>query len=125
MKITKFSLAALLLSSAMFMFSCKKNSDNTDSDTSDATDNSVAEQTSNDVVSMGAEATDNGSLSNFRYAAPDDGFLTACATVTNDTVNRIATVTFNGSVCNDGRTRTGTITFDYSASTNGAIHYRD
>src|SRR5258708_1303559 len=126
-KISKLSIAGLLIASALFIFSCKKNSDSStsDSDTGGAQDNATAENTSNDVVSIGAEAADNGgSLSNFR-TAPGDLLFTSCASVVRDTVAKTITVTFGNVMCMDGRTRSGTLVFNFSASTNGATHYRD
>src|SRR5204863_7997758 len=64
------------------------------------------------------------SLSSFRLEDASS-VLTACATVTRDTINHIVTVTFNGTPCIDGRTRSGVLTFNYSASPAGSRHYRD
>jgi hypothetical protein len=124
MKMTKFSFAVLLLSSALFMFSCKKNSDTTDSDTSGASDNALAENTSNDVVAIGSQAADGGSLSTARLGDGSDNVL-SCASVVRDTGAKTVTVTFNGNTCFDGRTRSGTIIFNFSQSAANSVHYRD
>jgi len=124
MKITRFSVAALLLSSALFMFSCKKNSETTDSDTSGANDNAMAENTSNDIVSIGSQAADGDALVTGRLGGDDNNVL-SCASVVRDTAAKTVTVTFNGSTCFDGRTRSGSITFNFSQSAANSVHYRD
>gem|GEM_PF-336895 len=127
------ALAGLMIASAVIVSSCKKK-DTTeptvtkDSDASGASDNHLAESTSNDIVSMGSQASDNtsGSLSNYRNGSQNQILGLSCATVTRDTLNKIITVTFNSSSpCLDGRTRSGSIVYTYSNSVNGAKHYRD
>ncbi|HTA62734.1 MAG TPA: hypothetical protein VK835_09775 [Bacteroidia bacterium] len=127
------ALAGLMLASAVIVSSCKKK-DTTpapttkDSDASGASDNHLAESTSNDIVSMGSQASDNtsGGLSSYRTGGQNQILGLSCATVTRDTTLKVITVTFNGtSPCLDGRTRSGTIIYTYSNSINGAKHYRD
>jgi len=116
------ALAALMITSAAFISSCKKKTNETkDTDTSAASDNNLAETTSNDVVSMTGQASENGSLSTYKMGAGEDVTGLSCATVT--LTGQILTATFSGGVCLDGRTRSGILTFDYSASPAGA-HYR-
>ncbi len=119
-------LCCVIAVAMLTMTSCKKKeaAAAADSDTTGATDNTLAENTSNDVVNIGAQAADQGSLSSFREAN-DENVLSSCATVMRDTVNKFIIVSFNGGTCLDGRTRSGTITFDYHLSPAGAIHYRD
>lgn len=105
------------------MTGCKKKDTTVDNDTSGATDVSLAENSSNDVVNIGAQASELGSTASYRMAN-DEGFLSTCATVTTNTIAKTITVYFNGP-CLDGRTRTGKLTYDYSGSTNGATHFRD
>jgi len=132
MKTTKLTLAlaGLMIASAAIVSSCKKKDAPQDTDTSGASDNHLAESTSNDIVSMGAQASDNttANLSTYRLGGGQNQILgLSCATVTRDTINKIITVTFNSSnsPCLDGRTRSGTIVYTYSNSAVGAKHYRD
>jgi hypothetical protein len=128
MKTRKISLfvAAALFTSTVFISSCHKPKTEEDSDTSEAADHSVAENTSNDIVSIGSQASDNssGSLSSYKMGNNND-ILSSCATVKRDTVNHVDSVIFNNSTCLDGRVRNGILIYNYSASTNGAKHYRD
>jgi hypothetical protein len=126
------ALAGLMLASAAVVSSCKKKDApaTQDTDTSGASDNHLAENTSNDIVSMGAQASDNttANLSTYRLGGSQNQILgLGCATVTRDTINKVITVTFNSgnSPCLDGRTRSGTIVYTYSNSINGAKYYRD
>jgi hypothetical protein len=126
------ALAGLMLASATIVSSCSKKDTTTpttkDTDASGASDNHLAESTSNDIVSMGSQASDNtsGSLSSYRNGSQTQILGLSCATVTRDTTLKIITVTFNStSPCLDGRTRSGTIVYTYSNSVNGAKHYRD
>lgn len=106
--------------------SCKKNTATTvDKDTSGASDVSNAENTSNDVVSIGAQASENATLTGYRDGSSDYVLSSCAATIVKDTAAKTITVTFNGNACLDGRTRSGSLTFNYSASTNGARFYRD
>jgi hypothetical protein len=111
---------------AAVLAGCKKESkEEIDTDTSAAEDNAFAEHTSSDILEIGGQASDgNNSLSGFRVEDPSS-LLSACASVVRDTINHIVTVTFNGTPCIDGRTRSGQLIFNYSASANGAKHYRD
>ena len=129
MKRTKIAFAALMFTMVVSVLSCKKDSNtnnDADTDVSGASDNALAENTSNDIVSIASQSADNTSLtlSTFRSSDPSED-LSSCATVSRDTVTKIVTVTFNNSTCVDGRTRNGSLVFNYSASTNGAVHYRD
>jgi hypothetical protein len=134
MKKIKLNLAvlAIVIVGATAIVSCKKKdttstpatSTTVDSDQSGAAANNTAESISSDIVSMGSEACDmssNGSLSTYRV---ENQSSLACAAVTRDTINKIITVTFNGGTCLDGKTRSGSLIYNYSASTNGATHYR-
>jgi len=120
------TIFCLLFAAGMItMSSCKKNNTATaDSDTSGATDNATAENTSNDIVAIGAQASENGSLSSYRDAG-SDFVLSTCATVTRDTNAKTVLVTFNGGTCLDGRSRSGSLLFDYHLSPAGDNFYRD
>ena len=125
------ALAGLMIASATIVSSCKKKDATTttttpDTDQSGASANNQAENISNDIVSMGAQASDNGSLSTFRTENQTQILGLACATVSKDTSAKTITVTFtNTTPCLDGKTRSGSLIYNYSASTNGAKHYRD
>ena len=103
---------------------CKKNNDTTDNDTSAAGDNALAEGTYNDVHNIADQAS-SGSLSSYdvTYNSNEKGLLSACATVTRDTVSVPHTITINfgttNCMCSDGRNRRGIINVSYSG------HYRD
>jgi len=131
MKTTKLTLAlaGLMIASAAIVSSCKKkDAPAQDTDTSGASDNHLAESTSNDIVSMGSQASDNntGSLSTYRLGSGQDQILgLSCASIARDTSHMTITVTFSGGQCLDGRTRSGVIVYTYSNSINGAKHYRD
>jgi hypothetical protein len=121
------SFAAILLSMAVVVSSCKKKDDEPkDSDTGSASDNSLAEKSSNDLVLMAGQVSDiavGDSLSSYRFG--DEGILgNSCATITRDSVNKTITLSFSGSTCQDGHTRSGTILIDYSQSASFPTHYR-
>lgn len=120
-------LAAFMLASAAFVTSCKKKTSENDTDSTDARDNNLAESTSNDVVSMGAQASESSSLSTYKLNPNNDICGISCAdTVKVDTVAKTIRVHFNSStVCMDGRTRSGVIIFDFHNSATGAKHYRN
>ena len=127
MKTSKITLSAfaILFAMAVAVVSCKKKDNTTanDTDASTVSDNSLAEKTADDVTTMGAQSSETGSMSSYREG--EENLLTACATVTRDTVLKKITVSFNGSACLDGHVRTGTLVYDYSGSTNGAKFYRN
>ncbi|MGZ3862025.1 MAG: hypothetical protein ACXVPN_06750 [Bacteroidia bacterium] len=137
MKTRKLSLAlaALLITSAAFVSSCRKHkTEDTDNDPTAAKDNNLAENTSNDVLNMAAQASENytgtgtsSSLSTYRMGQPDEVSALGCAdTVKVDTTIKLIRVHFNGSTtCLDGRTRSGVLLFDYSASPTGVRWYRN
>ncbi|MFI5164009.1 MAG: hypothetical protein ACHQHP_02055 [Bacteroidia bacterium] len=122
-KIT-LSIAAVMLAMAVSVISCKKK-ESADSDTSGASDNSLAEKTADDVTNMGGQASEDGSMSSYRYAGGEDVLGLSCATVSVDTNIKKITVTFSGQPCLDGHTRSGTLTYDYSGSAPGAKYYRN
>jgi len=108
------------------MTGCKKKDTAVDNDTSGAIDNTLAENTSNDVVNIGAQASEQGNLSTYREASNENLLSTCAATVVRDSIAKTITVTFNPNVtCLDGRTRSGSITYDYHLSPAGAVHFRD
>ena len=128
MRNPKIAIACMMLITGLTILSCKKNSDTTtsDIDVSGASDNALVENASNDVESIASQASDKstGGLSSYRVENPNE-LLSSCAIVTRDSVAKTITVSFNNSTCLDGRTRNGSLVFNYSASANGATHYRD
>lgn len=129
MKTRKLTLAiaALLLTSAAFVSSCrKKKEDDKDTDTATAQDNSMAESSSNDAIKMAGQASESGALSSYRMADQTGGILTASVVITYDSTNtKTILVDFGtGTICHDGHTRSGQVKFDYSGSTLGAKFYR-
>jgi hypothetical protein len=104
--------------------SCKKEKDADDKETLTARDNALAENAYNDVAMIADQAA-QGSLST--YLAPANSqirsMLSACASITHDTIAnpRLLTINF-GSVnclCSDGRYRRGIIHVSYTG------RYRD
>ena len=127
MKTDKFLAATFGLATVITLLftSCRKdNKNNDDTDISSVSDSNLAEHYSNDIVSIAAECSDEGTTTSYRIGN-NEQTLSGSATVATDSINKIITVTFNGGVCIDGRTRSGTLTINYSSSTLGARHYRD
>ena len=139
MKITKITtmLALLFLVGSISIVSCKKKTEETntttttDDEQSTANDNNVSENTANDIESIGAQASENASLTTYRSSGDMQvgGIDVApCATVTAAGGGlKTFTVDFGTVGCtgNDGRVRTGKLIYDYSGSTNNAIFYRN
>lgn len=128
MKTSKFLFRTLLVFATLSITiaSCKKDKETeepVDNDTSGAVDNNMAENTSNDIVNIGSQASENSNLTTYKNT---DGYLLTCASsVALDTAAKTVTVVFNGTACLDSRIRLGTLVFNYSASTNGAVYFRD
>jgi hypothetical protein len=118
------ALASLVLVSAVAFTSCKKKTkSDEDNDTTAAQDNSLAETTSNDVLTMAGQASENQSVSSYKLNPHDDVTGLSCATFSMIAAQKF-TVTFSGNVCLDGKARSGMLTFDFSGSTGGATAYR-
>lgn len=120
------SIVAIAALGLLGITSCQKKQNPADNETGAAGDHSLAEHISSDIVNIGSQAADNnsGSLNSYKTENAEN-ILNACATVIRDTTNHIDSVIFNNSACIDGKTRSGILIFNYSASTNGAKHYRD
>src|SRR5665213_1505738 len=127
MKTNKFFNAAcgVAVIAGLMFSSCKKES-NQEEETASAEDQAMAENVYSDINAMAGQAADisSGAMTNYRLG--DDQYVCSlsCATISRDSVNKIITITFNGGTCLDGRTRSGVLTVNYSASENGATHYR-
>ncbi|MFL5753557.1 MAG: hypothetical protein ACJ76F_09130 [Bacteroidia bacterium] len=126
------ALAALTFASAVLFSSCRKDNkkdEEKDSDTSAASDNAMAENTSSDIMNIGSQSMDNGSLTTYKMMpGGDDNLLTpmfGTVTITPNLTAKTVTVTFASYIGTDGHLRNGTVLFNYSQSTNNAIHYRD
>jgi hypothetical protein len=135
------ALASLLIAGVAVVSSCKKSTTTTtptptptivDNDQSGASANNTAENTSNDIVLMGAQASDmssnTGSLSTYRNSNASQILGLSCATIIRDTINSTIIVTFNGTPCLDGRTRSGSLIYTYTnpnGSGFGYNRYRD
>jgi hypothetical protein len=117
-----FRSAFIFATAAVLFTSCRR--DEEDNDTSASSDNALAEATYSDVTNIADEAGRTGGLTNYRVG-DDAGILSACATVTFDSLNTIdqdtITVNFGTTNCtgNDGRNRRGKIIIMYSG------RYRD
>lgn len=105
-----------LVIAALVITGCKKDKEETDSDTSIASENSFAEAGFNDV----ANVADQAYMGNTYKLGPEATMLSACATVVIDTVSvpHTLTITFGGDtthcLCNDGNYRKGTIIVSWS-----------
>lgn len=127
-----YGLSALVLVASLTLAGCKKNTTNQeptpDTDQSAASDNTTAENMMNDVVSIGSQGSENGSLSTYKNTNPivDAYFMSACATINVNTTAKTFTVDFGSTpcLCLDNRMRSGQLYFDYSASANFPTSYR-
>jgi hypothetical protein len=125
-------LAVALIAGAITFTSCRKKqttaATSADTEQSTATDNNLAENTSNDIVSMGSQVCESGALSTFKTSETEVLTLAPCATITPNASTKTYTVDFGttGCVGTDGRTRTGKLIYNYSAtSPTTSIHYRN
>lgn len=127
MKTKKLILSTLMLmtAAAILFTGCRKREEE-DNDTSAASDHAFAEASFNDLSSIAEQASD-GSVSTFRNGGDDGSLLSACATITWDTLNQSNTDTLTidfgttNCQCADGRYRRGKVIVSYT----GGQHYRD
>lgn len=119
-----FSLTVTLLLAGVFTFSScrKKETEETDNDTSSVSDQSLASSIVNDMTSISDEAGRTNSVSSFR-TDNSTAVLSSCATLSFDTLAAAKTVTvdFGSSNClgNDGRYRRGALILHFTG------RYRD
>jgi hypothetical protein len=137
MKTTKVSLSmAIFMVAASLMFTDCRKKDKTepqepDNEQSSATDNALAENTSNDMISMGSQCAENYTITTFKGSGAEGLLLAPCATVASNastiTAATMYTVDFGTTGCTgaDGRVRTGKLFFDFTGSTNNAKYYRN
>jgi hypothetical protein len=147
MKTTKITLASavLLVAASLLLMDCKKKTKETnpsepDNEQSSASDNAMAENNSNDVLSMGSQLSENsGTLSTYRMIGTNNnqvvevsgeefGLAATCATIAigPGTVALTYTINFGttGCVGLDGKTRKGMLMYDFTQSAPGANRYR-
>lgn len=136
-KIT-LSLAIVTVAGSLMFTSCRKKEktepQEPDNEQTSASDNAMAEGTSNDVIAMGSQVSENtGTLTTFKTtggASEAFMFSAGCASITSAPGGTVAqtqyTVDFGAAGCTgqDGRVRKGKLYFDFSGSTNGAKYYR-
>ncbi|MES2762246.1 MAG: hypothetical protein V4677_08565 [Bacteroidota bacterium] len=125
MKIKQLTLGfalAVIVSSTIFSSCKKKDKEEKDSDTAAAVDQSFASSTVNDLTNISDEAAVSNTVSSFK-TADATAVLSACATITFDTLAAAKTITVNfGStncVGNDGRSRRGMVIINFTG------RYRD
>ena len=126
-----FGLVATVLAGSLMITGCKKATTETaqpDTEQATASDNSYSENTSNDLINIGSQASENGSLSTYKIA-PDTyvGGVLMAPTATVIIGVKIYTVDFGpapGAACADGRVRSGKIIYDFTATTGTATAYR-
>lgn len=124
--INYFFLAIVVISFLCVITSCHKSektaAQEPDNEQSTAIDNNLAENYSNDIVSMAGQVCEIGSLTTFKTTNDFNAinFLTIapCATVSGISTKTI-TIDFgtNGCTGTDGRIRKGKLLFDFSSST--------
>jgi hypothetical protein len=151
MKTTKITLASavLLVAASLLLTDCKKKTKETtpaepDNEQGSAADNAMAENTSNDALSMGSQLSENsGTLTTYRlignnnnqnvqFTGEEFGLAAVCATITAGTntlglgIPASYTIDFGTAGCQglDGKTRKGKLMYDFSQSAPNANRYR-
>lgn len=139
MKTSKITLGfiALTVAASLAVTSCRKKEKTEpiepDNEQTTAADNNLAEGSSNDIVSMGSQLSENsGTLTTYKttYSGAELMLAATCATITSTYTNGAvytSTVDFGtvGCLGQDNRTRKGKLYFDFSQSTTGAKWYRN
>lgn len=133
MKKTKLTLilCGLMMATVLFISSCQKKTTTTttppppDTNTSSATDNNTSEGASKDLMNIGSESIDNGSLSTYRLSGGMLSPLSGSITITPNPTAKTVTIAFVNFVGRDGNTRNGTVLYDWSGSTGGATYFKD
>lgn len=107
---------------------CKKDTNDTDEDTSSSVDNAFAESVYDDAGTMSDEAALSGDLSSFRNGSVEGILISTCAVITRDTISspRVVTINFGtvNCLCQDGRNRRGSIIITYTGGYRdaGSVH---
>jgi hypothetical protein len=125
-----FGAFAVILAGSLLMGGCRKRetkqAEEPDKEANTARDNAMAENISSDIMAMGSQAVENGTLTEFRTNGESGISLAPCATISVS--GAVITVDFGSTGCvgQDGRKRSGKLFFDLSASTpTSAIKYRN
>ncbi|MBA3665589.1 MAG: hypothetical protein H0W61_15490 [Bacteroidetes bacterium] len=132
-------IAALAIAASLTVTSCRKKdktpAQEPDNEQTTAADNSLAENSSNDIIAMGSQLSENsGTLTTYRMDGsvnPDFMFAATCATITPGLTGTIVTsytLDFGTTGCvsaNDGRTRKGKLIYNFPNATTGAKWYRN
>ena len=118
--------ATVLATAAIFILTaCNRMKDRDNEDTGYASDHATLEKTYSDAQSITDEAGESGGLSTYRVAA-GGSTLSACATITNDTMASPHTLTVDfgtsNCLCNDGIYRRGQIIVKYTGRYKDAGH---
>lgn len=123
-------ICLFLLALSITFNSCKKKEvEVADDEETSASDNNLAENSLNDIESMGSQVSENSSVTTFKSqeSSSQTGILTIapCASVSG-IGTQIITIDFGtlGCIGSDGRTRTGKLIYTLGSSTT-AIHYRN
>ncbi|MBS1652481.1 MAG: hypothetical protein JSU07_10760 [Bacteroidetes bacterium] len=120
---------SLTLIAALTFTSCKKKEEaGPDNEQATAMDNHLAQNSSNDITTMGGNLAESNSNNYSNGYRTDNTSLASCGAITaNQWPNPTSfTVDFgSGITCLDGRTRSGKLFFDFSQSAPGATHYRN
>jgi hypothetical protein len=125
-----FGAFTLMLAGSLLFGGCRKRetkqSEEPDKEANTARDNATAENIANDIMAIGSQAVENGTLTEFRVSGENGISLAPCATISVS--GAVITVDFGTSGCigQDGRKRTGKLFFNLSAaSPTTAIKYRN
>lgn len=115
----KAGLITILLGGSLLYSSCGRMRMN-DDELEAVSDNSTAAGASQEVQNISEQAFTSAGNMSFRGAS-NNGSLSACATITNDTINNVLTIDFGTSpcLCKDNRYRQGQIISSYTGK------YRD
>lgn len=125
-----FGALALILTCTLLTGGCRKRetkeAEEPDKEANTARDNAMAENITNDIMAIGSQAVENGTLTEFRTNGGSGISIATCATVSVS--GAVITVDFGTTGClgQDGRKRTGKLFFNLSASSpTSAIKYRN
>lgn len=110
---------------ATMLGSCKKDEKKeiTDIDVETVRDNAFAESSYSDVLNISDQAAKDGELTTYRLGSGEEGYMSLCATINNDTTlnPHLLTIDFGSEncECSDGKNRRGKILVSYQGQ------YRD
>lgn len=137
-----YGFSAILFAGILTLTSCKKKqqekNDDEPQDTEQGTmsDNNTAESYMADIVSIGSQGSENGTLTTYKMGNPAEVvnipmgseylISSSCATLSFNATAKTFTVDFGTTpcICSDLRYRSGKLFFDYSGSTSFPTAYR-